>query len=38
LDVLLTGASAFRDLPEVMAGLAAGRLPALCHTITYDGR
>ena len=37
-DALLTGASAFCDLPEVMAGLAAGRLPALCHTITYDGR
>ena len=38
LDALLTGASAFCDLPEVMAGLAAGSLPALCHTITYDGR
>jgi threonine dehydrogenase-like Zn-dependent dehydrogenase len=38
LDVLLTGASAFCDLPEVMAALAAGSLPALCHTITYDGR
>ncbi len=37
LDALLTGASAFCDLPEVMAGLAAGSLPALCHTITYDG-
>ena len=23
------------DLPEVMARLADGRLPALCHTITY---
>jgi threonine dehydrogenase-like Zn-dependent dehydrogenase len=38
LDALLTGASAFCDLPEVMAELAAGSLPALCHTITYDGR
>ena len=38
LDALLTGASAFCDLPEVMAALTAGRLPALCHTITYDGR
>ena len=36
-DALLTGASTFCDLPEVMAELAAGRLPALCHTITYDG-
>jgi threonine dehydrogenase-like Zn-dependent dehydrogenase len=35
LDVLLTGESHFDDLPEVMAGLAAGSLPALCHTVTY---
>jgi threonine dehydrogenase-like Zn-dependent dehydrogenase len=34
-DVLLTGESRFDELPEVMARLAAGRLPALCHTITY---
>ena len=34
-DVLLTGESPFDELPEVMAGLAAGTLPALCHTITY---
>jgi hypothetical protein len=34
-DVLLTGESDFGDLPDVMAGLAAGSLPALCHTITY---
>jgi threonine dehydrogenase-like Zn-dependent dehydrogenase len=34
-DVLLTGESRFGDLPEVMARLAAGSLPALCHTITY---
>jgi threonine dehydrogenase-like Zn-dependent dehydrogenase len=38
LDALLTGASPFCDLPEVMAALTAGSLPALCHTITYDGR
>ena len=25
------------ELPGVMARLAAGSLPALCHTITYDG-
>lgn len=37
-DALLTGESAFADLPDVMARLAAGTLPALCHTITYDGR
>src|SRR6185312_4720571 len=36
-DVLLTGQSRFGELPEVMARLAAGSLPALCHTITYDG-
>jgi threonine dehydrogenase-like Zn-dependent dehydrogenase len=34
-DVLLTGESRFDELPEVMAGLAAGSLQALCHTITY---
>jgi threonine dehydrogenase-like Zn-dependent dehydrogenase len=37
LDTLLTGVSAFGELPDVMAGLATGSLPALCHTITYDG-
>jgi threonine dehydrogenase-like Zn-dependent dehydrogenase len=37
-DVLLTGQSPFAELPDVMARLAAGSLPALCHTITYDGR
>jgi threonine dehydrogenase-like Zn-dependent dehydrogenase len=36
-DVLLTGQSPFGELPAVMAGLAAGSLPALCHTITYPG-
>ena len=35
-DVLLTGESAFVELPEVMAKLASGSIPALCHTITYD--
>lgn len=35
-DVLLTGASPFHELPEVMAGLADGTLPALCQSITYD--
>lgn len=37
-DALLTGASRFDELPEVMARLAAGQLPALCHTLTYDER
>jgi hypothetical protein len=36
-DVLLTGESRFAELPDVMAQLASGRLPGLCHTITYDG-
>jgi NADPH:quinone reductase-like Zn-dependent oxidoreductase len=35
-DALLTGQSRFGDLPDVMARLAGGSLPALCHTITYD--
>lgn len=35
-DVLLTGTSAFDDLPETMAAIAAGSLGGLCHTINYD--
>jgi len=35
-DVLLTGESAFEELPEVIGKLASGSLPALCHTIVYD--
>lgn len=34
-DALVTGESAFDDLPEVMPQLADGRLRALCHTISY---
>jgi len=34
-DALHTGESPFEELPDVMARLAAGTLPALCHTITY---
>ena len=34
-DALLTGVSRFDELPEVMARLAGGSLPALCHTVTY---
>jgi threonine dehydrogenase-like Zn-dependent dehydrogenase len=36
-DALITGESRFEELPGVMARLAAGSLPALCHTITYEG-
>jgi threonine dehydrogenase-like Zn-dependent dehydrogenase len=35
-DALVTGESRFDELPDVMARLAAGSLPALCHTISYD--
>src|SRR3954468_16638660 len=34
-DALFSGASAFDELPELMADLSAGRRTALCHTITY---
>jgi threonine dehydrogenase-like Zn-dependent dehydrogenase len=36
-DALVTGSSTFDELPRVMARLADGSLPALCHTITYEG-
>jgi len=35
-DAVLTGRSAFRELPDVMTRLADGTLPALCHVIDYD--
>jgi threonine dehydrogenase-like Zn-dependent dehydrogenase len=35
-DALITGSSPFEELPDVLARLAAGTLPALCHLITYD--
>jgi threonine dehydrogenase-like Zn-dependent dehydrogenase len=35
-DALITGGSPFSELPAMMARLASGDLPALCHTITYD--
>ncbi|MFD4570959.1 zinc-binding alcohol dehydrogenase [Streptomyces sp. NPDC058417] len=35
LDALVTGESAFEDLPEVMPGLASGDIPALCHRVRY---
>jgi threonine dehydrogenase-like Zn-dependent dehydrogenase len=35
-DALITGASRFEELPDVLVRLTAGDLPALCHLITYD--
>jgi NADPH:quinone reductase-like Zn-dependent oxidoreductase len=35
-DALISGESRFDELPQVMARLAGGDLPALCHVITYD--
>ncbi|MFE1311175.1 zinc-binding alcohol dehydrogenase [Streptomyces sp. NPDC058755] len=37
LDALITGESAFGELPELMPKLAAGEIPALCHRINYTG-
>lgn len=34
-DALVTGESPFDELPGVMARLASGELPALCHRIAY---
>ncbi|MGX1366169.1 threonine dehydrogenase-like Zn-dependent dehydrogenase [Streptomyces canus] len=35
LDALITGESAFEELPDVMPGLASGEIPALCHLVRY---
>ncbi|WP_374316109.1 zinc-binding alcohol dehydrogenase [Microbacterium sp.] len=35
-DVLLTGESSWRDLPDVMAAIADGSAPGLCHTIDWS--
>ena len=35
LDALITGESAFDELPEVMPRLARGEIPALCHRVRY---
>jgi threonine dehydrogenase-like Zn-dependent dehydrogenase len=35
-DALLSGESRFEELPDVMARLAGGTLPALCHSLVYD--
>ncbi|GDY32542.1 zinc-dependent alcohol dehydrogenase [Gandjariella thermophila] len=37
-DALVTGSSAFDELPAVMPKLATGELPALCHRIDYPRR
>jgi NADPH:quinone reductase-like Zn-dependent oxidoreductase len=34
-DALITGVSAFEGLPVLMPRLAAGKVPALCHTVSY---
>ncbi|CAL9287351.1 MULTISPECIES: zinc-dependent alcohol dehydrogenase [Streptomyces] len=36
LDALVTGESAFEDLPDVLPALASGEIPALCHRVRYD--
>ncbi|MFI8191461.1 zinc-binding alcohol dehydrogenase [Streptomyces sp. NPDC085946] len=36
LDALVTGESAFEDLPAVLPALASGEIPALCHRVRYD--
>ncbi|MFD4975819.1 zinc-binding alcohol dehydrogenase [Streptomyces sp. NPDC058424] len=38
LDALVTGESAFEELPEVMPRLASGEIPALCHRVRYGDR
>ncbi|MGC0336495.1 zinc-dependent alcohol dehydrogenase [Streptomyces sp. SLBN-8D4] len=35
LDTLITGESAFEELPEVMPLLASGEIAALCHLVRY---
>ncbi|MFC4783374.1 zinc-dependent alcohol dehydrogenase [Nocardioides sp. MAHUQ-72] len=35
-DALLTGTSHFTELPDLMAGLTAGTVPGICHTISYE--
>jgi len=36
-DALLTGESPFEELPDLLPKLADRSVPALCHTITYEG-
>jgi threonine dehydrogenase-like Zn-dependent dehydrogenase len=37
-DALITGESRFEQLPEVLAGLVAGTIPAICHLVSYRGK
>ena len=34
-DVLVTRTSSWRELPTVMAAIASGSSPGLCHTIDW---
>jgi threonine dehydrogenase-like Zn-dependent dehydrogenase len=34
-DALITGVSPFDELPALMPKLAEGKMPALCHTVSY---
>jgi NADPH:quinone reductase-like Zn-dependent oxidoreductase len=36
LDALVTGESAFEELPDVLRRLVSGELPAICHRIRYE--
>ncbi|MFF2996396.1 zinc-binding alcohol dehydrogenase [Streptomyces sp. NPDC057950] len=36
-DALVTGECDFAELPGVMAKLASGSIPGLCHRVVYDG-
>ncbi|QFZ73369.1 dehydrogenase [Streptomyces fagopyri] len=36
-DALVTGECDFTELPGVMAKLASGSIPGLCHRVVYDG-
>jgi threonine dehydrogenase-like Zn-dependent dehydrogenase len=35
-DALITGESAFEELPAVLSRLAGNEVPALCHRVSYD--
>ncbi len=34
-DAIITGVSPFDELPALMSKLAEGKMPALCHTVSY---
>jgi len=36
-DALFSGESSFEQLPDVLARMATGSLPALSHVLTYSG-